>query len=77
MHPRGSGCKHIHTSQLQPEKENNSSMNRLANVEAYRLSSVVDEALESLKFLSRLDNEALNTLSSQDAVFNNQFRAEQ
>ena len=46
-------------------------MNRLANVEAYRLSSVVDEALESLKFLSRLDNETLKTLSSQDAVFNN------
>ena len=52
-------------------------MNRLANVEAYRLSSVVDEALESLKFLSRLDNETLKTLSSQDAVFNNLFRAEQ
>ena len=52
-------------------------MNRLANVEAYRLSSVVDEALESLKFLSCLDNEALNTLFSQDAVFNNQLRAEQ
>ena len=52
-------------------------MNRLANVEAYRLSSVVDEALESLKFLSRLDNETLKTLSSQDAVFNNLFRTEQ
>ena len=52
-------------------------MNRLANVEAYRLSSVVDEALESLKFLSRLNRESLGTLSSQDPVFNNQFRAEQ
>ena len=52
-------------------------MNRLANVEAYRLSSVVDEALESLKFLSRLSRESLATLSSQDPVFNNQFRAEQ
>ena len=52
-------------------------MNRLANVEAYRLSSVVDEALESLKFLSRLDSETLKTLSSQDAVFNNLFRTEQ
>jgi IQ domain-containing protein D len=77
MHFRDGGCKHINLLQLQPEKQNSSRMNRLANVEAYRLSSVVDEALESLKFLSCLDNEALNTLSSQDAVFNNQFRAEQ
>ena len=51
-------------------------MNRLANVEAYRLSSVVDEALESLRFLSRLTSDDVSKLAHVDGSFNNQLKSE-
>ena len=51
-------------------------MNRLANVEAYRLSSVVDEALESLRLLSRLNSDAVSKLAHVDGSFNNLHKNE-
>ena len=51
-------------------------MNRLANVEAYRLSSVVDEALESLQLLSKLNSDVIGKLAHIDGSFNNLNKSE-